>query len=165
MSSYLRCLPWNNSRKNTFCWKHCCANFSIVFWVVFLALLAGKFGRFIRTVCLPVRCNLCRLYFKNSWFSKTIGTEQKHLKIFGSKYSPVLSKNQIPCSKEERREEALLRKLTGLFWFWAHKFFSSLAKIDEQRCQNCIRFVQKTELREKSFVKKILAIVFFRILS
>ena len=63
--------------------------------------------------------------------------------------------------KRKKKGKIFLRELTGLFWFWAHKFFSSLAKIDEQRCQNCIQFVQKTELREKRFVKKILAIVFF----
>ena len=48
--------------------------------------------------------------------------------------------------KKERKK--VLRKLTGLFWNWALKFFSSLAKTDEQHCQNCIRSVQKTELRE-----------------
>ena len=34
----------------------------------FFALLTGKFGRFIRTVCLPVRCTVCGLFFKISWF-------------------------------------------------------------------------------------------------
>ena len=127
----------------------------------FFALLTGKVGRFFRTVCLPVRCTLCTLYFNNSWFFENYWKRAETLKVFGSKYAPVLSKNQITCSNEKRRVKSFLRKLTVLFWFWAHKFFSSLAKIDEERCQNCIRFVQKTELREKSFVKKILAIVFF----
>ena len=127
----------------------------------FFALLTGKVGRFFRTVCLPVRCTLCTLYFNNSWFFENYWKRAETLKVFGSKYAPVLSKNQITCSNEKRRVKSFLRKLTVLFWFWAHKFFSSLAKIDEERCQNCIRFVQKTELMEKSFVKKILAIVFF----
>ena len=46
-------------------------------------------------------------------------------------------------------------------WFWALKFFSSLAKIDEQRSQNCIQFVQKTELREKVLSRKFHKSIFF----
>ena len=71
----------------------------------FFALSTGKFGRFIRTVCLPVRCNLCRLHFKSSWFFKTFWNWAETLKVFGSKNSPVLSKNQSICSKEKRREK------------------------------------------------------------
>ena len=153
LSSYLRCLPWNKWRKNTFCWKHCSSNFSLGFWVVFLALLAGKFGRFIRTVCLRVRCTLRRLYFKNCWFFENFWIWTETLRVFGSRHSTVLSENQITWS-EEKTKEISLRKLTILFWFWAYKTFSSLAKIDQQRCQNCIRCVQGNKLREWKFCRK-----------
>ena len=108
LSSYLRCLPGNILRKNTFSWKLCCGIFSVEFWIIFLALLAVKFSRFIRIVCLRVRCTVCRLHFKNSWFFKNYWNWAETLKVFGSKYSPVLSKNQISCSKEKRREKSLL---------------------------------------------------------
>ena len=61
--------------------------------------------------------------------------------------------------KRKKKGKKFLRKLTGLFWFWAHKFFSSLAKIDEQCCRNCIQFVQKTELRE--FCQEIFSVIIF----
>ena len=108
LSSYLRCLPGNILRKNTFCWKLCCGIFSVEFWITCLALLAVKFSRFIRIVCLRVRCTVCRLHFKNSWFFKNYWNWAETLKVFGSKYSPVLSKNQISWSKEKRREKSLL---------------------------------------------------------
>ena len=82
--------------------------FSLRFRVIFFALLTGKFGRFIKTVCLPVRCTLCRLYFRKSWFFENYWNWAETLKVFGSKYSPVLSKNQITCSKEKRREKNFL---------------------------------------------------------
>ena len=108
LSNYLRCLPGNILRKNTFCWKLCCGIFSVDFWIIFLALLAVKFSRFIRIVCLRVRCTVCRLQFKNSWFFKNYWNWAEILKVFGSEYSPVLSKNQLTCFKEKRREKSLL---------------------------------------------------------
>ena len=104
LSSYPRCLPGNILRKNTFCWKLCCGIFSVEFWIIFLALLAVKFSRFIRIVCLRVRCTVCRLHFQNSWIFENYWNWAETFNVFGSKYSPVLSKNQISCSKEKRRE-------------------------------------------------------------
>ena len=102
----LRCLRRNYLRKVSFCWNFCCVKFSFWFWVNFLALLAGKFGRFIRTVFLRVRCTLQRLSFKKTVFFEKYWNWAETLQIFGNKQWPVLSKKSKSLFKTNRREKS-----------------------------------------------------------
>ena len=82
--NYLHFLEKTNSGKFFFCWKFCCDFFSPGFGVKIFALLAGKFGRFIKTVYLRVRCILWRFYFQNSYFFENDLNWAETLWIFGS---------------------------------------------------------------------------------
>ena len=120
----IRCLPENSLRKNTFCWKLCCGNFSLGFWVIFPAFLAGNFGRFFKTAFLRVRCTLRKQFFKNSYFFEKYRVWAQKRQIFGSKHSPVLSIKQITCLKEKERKKnsGENHKFSILFWLWSNTF-------------------------------------------
>ena len=147
--------------KNNFCWKLCCGNFSLGFWVIFLALLARMFGKFIGIVCLRFQCTVCRHLFKNSWFFENYWKWTETLKFFGSKNSPVLSKKSITCSKEKSSEKVFLENSQSFSDFEHIELSVVRQKMISNDSKTAFDLYKQLNWGKKSFDKKTVAIVFF----
>ena len=78
--------PKKQFEENTFCWRICCGNFYLWFWVNFLALLAGKFEMVNKEMCIIVSDVIFTDFIsKIVSFSKTVGIEKKHLRFLAVK--------------------------------------------------------------------------------
>ena len=141
--------PKKQFEENTFCWRICCGNFYLGFWVNFLALLAGKFEMVNKEMCMIVSDVFFTDFIsKIVSFSKTVWIEKKHLRFLAVKIRQCCQKINFHVQKKK------------ISWKTHKSFFDFQHKKLSMFCKKMISNVVKTAFdvcKELNWGKKVLS--------